>query len=161
MGSCVVGWSFVHVLLINARSEISETAPASFYERDELVWEIITLGIIFVDYAVNDSFSRGDKTGNVQHFLWGVYGALWSHELIMASLIIYPTICWCGVNHRRCFKLRLLPPLSTRMCWKPPLFILFVWRRPLYSAEFWEFGPRDTPTPPFGRFFFSPWMQIF
>lgn len=36
------------------------------------------------------------------HFraLRGVYGASWRLELIMASLIIYPTICWCSVNHK-------------------------------------------------------------
>lgn len=87
------------------------------------------------------------------HFraLRGVYGASWRLELIMASLIIYPTICWCSVNHKSVVFLLLClnvfppetaPPPSS--CSPKDLYIL---------AEFREFAPRDTPTlSPFGGF---------
>lgn len=109
-----------------------------------------------------DRLVRGGQSRQVRHQLvdppFSVYGASWRLELITASLIIYPTICWCSVNHKSVVFLLLclsvFPPESAPP--PPPSKDLYI------SAEFREFAPRDTPTlSPFGGFLPPQKMQIF
>lgn len=118
MGSFSHGWSFVRVLLVNS----SHVGGA--------IWNRRNSGVIFQEgqVGVMNSQLRGitrylrtlaltthlaeirwirfnaDLWTLHFHALWGVYGASWRHRLIVASLIIYPTICWCSVIHSCCFK---------------------------------------------------------
>lgn len=77
-----------------------------------------------------DRLVRGGQSRQVRHQLvdppFSVYGASWRLELITASLIIYPTICWCSVNHKSVVFLLLclsvFPPESAPLPPRPKIF---------------------------------------
>lgn len=152
---------FTFCLLTPCRQcDLKSAKLASLYKKGKVTWWLVALRItrylrtvaLTTHLAEEIRWVRfnGDLWTLHCHALWVVYGASLRLGLIMASLIIYPTICWWSVIHSCCFKhVFFLLWLNLLFALKSDTAFICLWVKDLAYSTLGRVEPYeifDTPT---------------